>query len=138
MQLEAGHTLDKGLDIQSFYRNEESNLCAIYNDYYIFETLLTAPHPSVQEFDEYGQPVYALETRSERDICCFKRAQEGILDYFKTYINLCPETERIINRKLDEVFLKLIHEIKLTDFDFLNLVVEDPFFNRMTNITDVL
>ncbi len=138
LRLEADHTLDKGLDIQSFYRNEESNLCAIYDDYYIFETLLTAPHPSVQEFDEYGQPVYAPETRSERDICCFKRAQEGILDYFKTYINLCPKTEKIINRKLDEVFLKLIHEIKITDSDFLNLVVEDPFFNRMTNITDVL
>ncbi len=60
------------------------------------------------------------------------------MDYFKTYINLCPKTERIINRKLDEVFLKLIHEIKITDSDFLNLVVEDPFFNRMTNITDVL
>lgn len=138
LQLEADHTLDKGLDIQSFYRNQESNLCAIYDNYYILETLLTAPHPSVQEFDEHGQPVYALETRSEKDICCFKRAQEGILDYFKAYIQLCPKTEKIINRKLDEVFLKLIHEIKITDSDFLNLVVEDPFFNRMTNITDVL
>ena len=138
LQLEAENMLDKGLDICSFYEGIKSDLCAIYDNYYILETLLTAPHPSVQGFDEYGNPVYASETRSEKDICCFERAQEGTLDYFRTYILLCPQTERIVNRELDELLLKLIHEIKITDEDFLDLVVEDPFFNRMTNIIDVL
>ena len=60
------------------------------------------------------------------------------MDYFKEYVRLCPPNERVINRKLDEVFLGLIHKFRITDRDFLNLVVEDTFFNRMTNITDVL
>lgn len=138
LQLEAEHMKDYGLDISPFYENDETASCAIFDNYYILETLLTAPHSSVQEFDENGQPVYAAETRQRKDIQCFERAQEGILDYFRTYVKLSPESEKVINKKLDEVFLKLIHEIKITDADFLDLVVEDPFFNRMTNITDVI
>ena len=43
-----------------------------------------------------------------------------------------------INKKLDEVFLTLIHNVEIRDKDFLSLTIEDPFFNRMTSITDVL
>lgn len=138
LQLEKEHMKDMKLDIRSFYEEEENNPCAIYDDYYILETIITAPYPSVKEFDEAGNPVFADETRSERDILCFERAQEGIFDYFKTYIRLCPEAERTENKKLDEVYLELIHKIKIADSDFLNLVVEDSFFNRMTNIADVI
>ena len=138
LQLEAEHMKDYGLDISSFYGNDDMASCAIFDNYYILETILTAPHSSVQEFDDNGQPVYAAETRCKKDIQCFQRAQEGIQDYFRNYIKLCPETEKVSNKKLDEEFLKLIHSIKITDSDFLSLMVEDPFFNRMTNITDVI
>ncbi|MDE5696549.1 MAG: hypothetical protein K2I96_03915 [Lachnospiraceae bacterium] len=138
LQLEKEHMKEKALDIQSFYGEEETDCCAIFDNYYILETVLTAPHPSVKEFDETGKPVFADETRSKRDLLCFEKAQEGIFDYFKTYIRLCPEVERAENKKLDEVFLELIHKIKIMDSDFLDLVVEDSFFNRMTRIADVI
>ncbi len=136
--LEAEEMKDKGIEIQSFYGSQDVGCCMVYEDYYILETLLTAPHPSVIGFNKEGVPLYGLETRKDRDLMCFMRAQEGILDYFKEYVRLCPPNERVINRKLDEVFLGLIHKFRITDRDFLNLVVEDTFFNRMTNITDVL
>lgn len=136
LQLDSEHMKNRGLDIRSFY-SEKTNY-AVFDNYYIFEPLLTAPHPSVKEFDKEGQPIYAAETRCDKDIRCFERAQDGILDYFKTYIKLCPESEKVANKKLDEAFLKLIHEIKITDIDFQDLVVEDPFFNRMTNVTDII
>lgn len=138
LRLEKEHMKEKELDIQAFYGDEEKDCCAIYDNYYILETMLTAPHPSVKEFDESGNPVFADETRSERDMQCIEKAQKGILDYFKTYIRICPEAERAGNKKLDEVFLELIHKIKITDPDFLNLVVEDSFFNRMTKIADMI
>lgn len=138
LQLEKEHMKAKELDIQAFYGDGEKDCCAVYDNYYILETMLTAPHPSVKEFDESGNPVFADETRSERDMQCFGKAQKGIFDYFKTYIRLCPEAERTENKKLDEVFLELIHKIQITDPDFLNLVVEDSFFNRMTKIADVI
>lgn len=138
LQLETGSMKDKKLDICSFYEQGESDLCTVFEDYYILETLLTAPHPSVTDFNANGRPVYALETRTDKDILCFERAQEGILDYFKTYIRLCPKAERTVNKKLDEVFLGLIHKVRITALDFLDLTIEDPFFNRMTNVTDIL
>ena len=60
------------------------------------------------------------------------------MEYFDTYLRLCPKAEQKENKKLDEDFLKLIHGIAIADKDFLSLVVEDPFFNRMTSITDVI
>ena len=60
------------------------------------------------------------------------------LEYAKNYLSLCPEGERKINKELDESLLRLIHNIEIGDKAFLNLKVEDPFFNRTTDIGDVL
>lgn len=138
LQLEPEFMSDKNLDIEPFYNETEKNESVIFDHYYILETILTAPHPSVSEFDSEGEPVYAEETRSERDIRCFGKAQEGILDYFKTYISILPNIERRRNKKLDEIILALVGKVKITDSDFLELTVEDPFFNRMTDIKDVI
>ena len=67
-----------------------------------------------------------------------KKIQEGIADYFESYIRLCPASEITIDKRLDEIFLELIHKFKILDNDFINLKVEDPFFNRMTDITDLI
>ena len=40
--------------------------------------------------------------------------------------------------KMEEIMLMLIHNVEILDRDFLELTVEDPFFNRMTAIRDVL
>lgn len=138
LQMEPMYMKDRHLDIRPFYTEEERENSAIFNSYYILETLLTAPYPSVEEFDSEGQPVYAKETRSEKDIACLMRAQEGILEYVDTYLSICPESKRKINKKLDEVLLTLIHNVEILDRDFLGLMVEEPFFNRMTMLTDVL
>lgn len=138
LQLEPEFMNDKGLDILPFYREEEKNSSAIFDNYYILETLLTAPEPSVDEFDNDGNPVYAKETRKEEDIQSFMKAQEGILSYVRRYLSICPKQEISINKKLDEIFLFLVHNIEIRDNAFLKLTVEDPFFNRMTDIMDVL
>ena len=138
LQLEPEFMKDKNLDIKSFYTEAERDSSAIFDNYYILETILTAPEASVDEFDAEGNPIFARETRSDKDIACFMRAQDGIIEYVKKYISLCPERERDINKKLDEVFLALIHNVEIRDKDFLNLTVEDPFFNRMTEVRDVL
>ena len=64
--------------------------------------------------------------------------QDGITDYFRSYIQICPASEINVDKRLDEIFLELIHKFKILDKDFLNLKVEDPFFNRMTDITDLI
>lgn len=138
LQLEPEFMKDKNLDIKPFYTEMERDSSAIFDNYYILETLLTSPEASVDEFDEEGNPVFAKETRTDKDIACFMRAQDGIFEYVKKYISICPVSESSINKKLDEIFLTLVHNVEIRDKDFLSLTVEDPFFNRMTDITDVL
>ena len=138
LQLEEEHMRNKGLDIVSFYKLEETAHSAVFENYYILETVLTSPKPSIKEFDEQGMPIYAKETRKENDIRCFESIQRGIQDYFHTYLKLCNESIEGVNKKLDELFLALIHAISVSDENFLKLKVEDPFFNRMTDLTDLL
>ena len=138
LQLEPEFMKDKNLDIKPFYTDMERDSSAIFDNYYILETLLTSPEASVDEFDEEGNPVFAKETRTDKDIACLMRAQDGIIEYVKKYISICPVSESSINKKLDEIFLTLVHNVEIRDKDFLSLTVEDPFFNRITDITDVL
>ncbi len=71
-------------------------------------------------------------------IACSARVQEGIQEYFDTYLALCPAAERVINRKLDEAFLTSLHRIRVQDKGFIDLQVEDPFYNRMTKVEDLV
>ncbi len=138
LQLEPEFMADKRLDIEPFYSDEEKNTSAIFENYYIIETILTAPYPQMLEMDDAGEPVYAEETRSERDLRCFERAQKGILEYFADYLRILPEAARHCNKKFDERLLALVNRVKIRDEEFLSIKVEDPFFGRMTDIKDVL
>lgn len=57
---------------------------------------------------------------------------------FDEYIRILPEQERTQNKHLDEIFLALVNNVKIEDGEFMSLTVEDPFFGRMTPITDVI
>lgn len=138
LQLEKEQMQGMDLDIVSYYGDDERNSSAIFDDYYILETMLTAPMPSVTGFDKEGIPYYAEETRSKDDIFCFQKAQDGIERYFSTYLKICPKMIRTENKKLDEIFLKMIHSVDITDNAFLKLQVEDIFFNRMTDMPGLI
>ena len=138
LQLEPEFMADKGVDIESFYTEKERDTSAIFDNYYILETILTSPMPSVDEFNETGQPVYAKETRSDENLECVSRMQQGIMQYVDDYLEIVPVSMRQQNKMLDEAFLTLIGKLEITDQSFKNLVVEDPFFGRMTNIVDVM
>ena len=138
MQLEPENMLDKGLDIQAFYDICDESSESVFENYYIIETILTAPHPTVIDFDESGEPIYVDESRKESDIKCFMAVQEGILDYYRRYLALCPLTEQGINKDLSAACLGLIRRIQIVDKDFLGMAVEDAFFNRMTAMPDII
>ena len=138
LQLEEKYMKKYGLDIEAFYTSEEKDGSTIFEDYYILETILTSPEPSVNEFDSHGSPVFAEETRGREDLECVLEEQRGIYEYFVTFLKLCPDVSNVENKKLDELLLGLIHKLGVTERTFLDLKVEDPFFNRNTEITDLL
>ncbi len=138
LQLEPEFMADKGLDIEPFYSDKEKDQSSIYENYYILETILTAPHPQVLEFDESGEPVYAEETRKSEDLKTIEQAQRGIADYFVRLSELIPSEQYKVNKQLDETVLSLVNKIRITDEGFMSLTVEDPFFGRMTDIKDLI
>lgn len=138
LQPESEFMAKMGLDIEPFYTEREKDTSAIFDCYYILETILTSPEPSVEEFDTEGNPCYSAETRAERDIRCMERAQRGIADFFDEYCTILPETEWLENKRLDERFLSLVSCLEIKDEVFLRLNVEDPFFGRKTKLTDVI
>ena len=138
LQLEPEYMADKGIEIEPFYSDEEKSDSAIFEYYYFLETILTAPHSQVLEFDQNGKPIFALETRNEKDIDTILSAQDGIIDYFLHVMQLIPAHKFKENKKLDEILLSLITKIKINDIGFTSLTVEDPFFGRMTDIKDVI
>lgn len=138
LQLEPEFMADKGLDIQPFYSDAEKNTSIIFDSYYILETILTSPYPQMEELDGDGSPVFAAETRNEKDIQCLEKAQKGIVAYFEEYLKILPEGAREGNKTLDELFLSFISKIQIKDEDFLGLKIEDPFFGRMTDMKDVI
>ncbi len=138
LQLEPEFMADKNLDIEPFYSDEEKNTSAIFDNYYILETILTAPYPQLVEFDDKGEACYAKENRNDRDIHTFERAQSGIERFFDDYIRIVPEGLRDENKVLDEKFLELVNKVQIRDADFLSIKVEDPFFGRMTDIKDLI
>ncbi len=137
LQLEKENMAGKGLAIESFYDAGDKE-AAVYDDYYILEPVLSSSMPSVVDFDEGGRPCYARETRSKDDIRSFQAAQDGILEYFRIYYGIIPNLYDGIDRKLDEALLGLIHKLEIRDDAFLGQKVEDPFFNRMTDMTDLI
>ena len=138
LQLEPEFMKDKGLDIVSFYGDAERDSSTIFDDYYILETIITSPDPSVDEFDDSGKPIYAEETRPQDNIDCAMEVQKGIEAFWDDYISLVPEYARMTNKPLDEALLSMIKKVQIADEKFYGLVIEDPFFGRMTDIKDVL
>jgi len=124
----------KGLDVTSFCQGEEE----LAQNYYILETVLTSPEPSVSGFEESGRACFSTESRTEQDLQCVRNVQNGIIDYFQTYLRLDPGWRDIDEKELAESILSLIHGIEIREKSFLDLKVEDPFFNRMSDISDLL
>jgi hypothetical protein len=138
LQLEPVFMKDKGVDIVPFYTEEELEMSAIYDNYYILETILTSDEASVSEIDEDGTIVFSKETRSEAAIQCSLEVQKGIEEYFDDFLTESNDGTIEGNKQADEFFLEMIHHVQILSDDFLDMMIEDSFFNRMTKITDVL
>ncbi len=138
LQLEKDSVKEKDFNVQAFYDSEKEESRGIFDNYYILETILTSPMPSVIGFDENGEACYAKESRSSEAIECSKKVQAGIQEYFEDFLRICPENCRDSSKKADEVFLNLIHHFQILEEKFVKLEIEDPFFNRITEMEELI
>ena len=60
------------------------------------------------------------------------------MEYFQTFLALNPEWEQSEEKELGSSILSLLHEIEIWNKDFLALKVDDPFFHRVSDVSDLL
>lgn len=134
-QLDRAYMEEKQMDILPFYEQED---CDISKNFYMLEAVITSPQPSFLGFDENGSACFSEESRTGRDLRCIREVQAGIADYFEVYQKIAPEWEIEGEKELGGMILSLLHEININDQDFLALKIDDPFFHRASNISDLL
>jgi len=134
LQLEPEFAQKYSLDINPFYLDEGKEGKAIFDDFYIIEPIISSPKPSLDEFDINGTPIYSKEERSQAEINTMLEIQEGMLEYIREYVVICPLDLFHINKQLDCDIFELIHNISIVCKDFYGIRNIDPFVNRITDL----
>ena len=75
-----------------------------------------------------GKTMAAHVVANELHMALYQVDLSSVLD---KYIG---ETEK----RLEEIFLSLLHQMEILEKRFLDLKVEDPFFNRTTEVMDLV
>ena len=73
------------VDIRTYLKGEEPYLLTHFMD---MEFIMTSPEPSLDSFDEEGEPVFAAETRSEEERAMIEVIHDEIRQYFYAYRKL--------------------------------------------------
>lgn len=135
-----GDTPEKRLlNVTSFYDDEEVRKeGGIYQDYFVLENILTSPMPTLKGFDGEGKPQYAREVRAEEDISFIMAVQDGIVEYFKQYMDVIQSVKLEGSKKCAENLLSLIHSIPIANDIFQQLIWDDNFYSRKIMMKDLL
>lgn len=76
----------------------------IYQEYWLLETILTSEEASIRDFDEFGNPIFAQEHRSESEMSFVQEIHRAILDYFEDYSMLYIENISISGIVADTLY----------------------------------
>lgn len=109
----------------------DNNVYGFYRIYQLIESILTAPEPSLECFDESGLPVFAEETRKFSEIDILSNMHREIRDYFEDMLYMCNgQTASVyLFDKLISCFL----EADAVDAD-LRVTLRDDWMNRFIEV----
>lgn len=83
---------------------EGSNTCFMKR-FKIMETFLTSEEPSLEYFDDNGNPVFATEDRTEKELQYVKIMQDACMDFMKEFLGIInPRAGTVHNEFTDSVF----------------------------------
>lgn len=71
------------------------------------ESIFSAPHPSVEDMEEGGIPVFAEEVRSEEQIKIMLKMQDAMEAFCEEYFRTMYISDKPMNRELPLHFLEL-------------------------------
>lgn len=109
----------------------DSEVYGFYRIYQIIESILTAPEPSLECFDESGHPVFAEETRKYSEIKRLGNLHRIIRDYFEDMLYMC--NGQAVSAYLIDKLITIFLEADAEDAD-LSLTLRDDWMNHFVEV----
>jgi FMN phosphatase YigB (HAD superfamily) len=107
------------------------NSNSVIDNYVMWENILTSPEPSLERFDENGDPVFCDEDRSDQSLNALEEIHTAVLDYVNELDLTADEISEISPNLVCEFFelLKQDFTVLKTDY-FEREKLRDKFCNR--------
>ncbi len=109
----------------------DSDVYGFYKAYQIIESILTAPEPSLEYFDENGHPVFAEESRKYSEIELLKDMHREIRDYFEDMLYMCKG--QTVSAYLIDKLISIFLETEAMDAN-LHVTLKDDWMNHFVEI----
>lgn len=121
------------LKCRSLYQAAQtgSSIYGFYRIYQVIESILTAPEPSLECFDENGFPVFAEETRKHVEIDMLRDMHRKIRDYFENMMYLC--NKEAVSACLIDKMISIFLEADAMDID-LHVTLRDDWMNHLIEV----
>lgn len=106
--------------------------------YVLMETILSAPRPSLREFDEEGTPVYGDEHRDEEGIQYLERIHGGILEYFGRFLQIAAVFMRAGNSSSSLSLFQMLQNVLPPESSFWEMRWNDGFYGRNIKLGELV
>ncbi len=111
----------------------------ILENYFFLENIVTSYEPTLSGFDDYGNPVFIAERRTEKQLQTLRQIHGAILDYVndsKIELGIIGEVDPAV----PDFLLNLLQpQFSLIDTDYFdNEEIEDEFCNRTFSLSDTI
>jgi hypothetical protein len=132
MRISSDCELKSKLNIHSLFGEGSHYSCQSYvgKSHYFMENILTSSEPTLDSFDEDGNPLYQAENRTEKQIDTLKCIHNAILDYFE---NVDVRKLNDADKELADEIYSLLSEknsVMKNDYFSKNEIMYDEFLNR--------
>ena len=93
---------ERNVDVKAMFKE---NTASFLQRFKIMETFITSLEPSVNYFDDNGNPVFSYQDRSERELKYVSCMQDACVDFLQEFLKLVlPIEGAISNEFVDRVF----------------------------------
>ncbi len=124
----------ENLKIKSFISKKDDALeYNIEKKYQWAEGIITSPMPSLHSFDILGKPKYNKELRSQKQIECIGKVQEGIYNFFKDYIEIPCIGLNVISLELADKLFGHVSKVEILQENCIEemMLIDDWVFKQM-------
>ena len=125
------------LGIKALFENEESYFIRHFK---MMETFMTSDEPSLSYFDGQGNPVFAKQDRTEKELCYVKEMQRACMAFLEDFIQLVDAETANIHKGFTDQLFAACETAKVTDDESVlnNLRLMDDWRKKSNKIKELI